>query len=39
LVGYPEKVFLRGKMIVDGEKWLGKSGDGKYLKRGVGEIL
>jgi dihydropyrimidinase len=39
LVGYPEKVFLRGKLIVDGEKWLGKSGDGKYLKRGVGEIL
>jgi dihydropyrimidinase len=39
LVGYPEKVFLRGKLIVDGEKWLGKSGDGKYLKRGVGEVL
>ncbi|MCA2001930.1 MAG: dihydropyrimidinase, partial [Chloroflexi bacterium] len=30
LTGYPEKVFLRGKLIVDGEKWLGKSGDGKY---------
>jgi dihydropyrimidinase len=39
LIGYPEKVFLRGKLIVDGEKWLGKSGDGKYLKRGVGEVL
>src|SRR5687768_31754 len=39
LVGYPEKVFLRGKMIVDGEKWLGKRGDGRFLKRGEGEIL
>jgi len=39
LVGYPEKVFLRGKLIVDGEKWLGKRGDGTFLKRGEGEIL
>ena len=39
LTGYPEKVFLRGKLIVDGEQWLGKSGDGKFLKRGEGEVL
>jgi dihydropyrimidinase len=39
LKGYPEKVFLRGKLIVDGEKWQGKRGDGKFLKRGVGEVL
>ncbi|HET7144095.1 MAG TPA: dihydropyrimidinase [Anaerolineales bacterium] len=39
IAGYPEKVFLRGKLIVDGEKWLGRSGDGKFLKRGEGEIL
>jgi dihydropyrimidinase len=39
LIGYPEKVFLRGKMIVDGEKWLGKSGDGQFLKRGQGQVL
>jgi dihydropyrimidinase len=39
LTGMPEKVFLRGKMIVDGESWLGKSGDGQFLKRGEGEIL
>ncbi|MEI6288884.1 MAG: dihydropyrimidinase [Chloroflexota bacterium] len=39
LRGYPEKVFLRGKLIVDGEKWLGKSGGGKYLKRHEGEII
>jgi dihydropyrimidinase len=39
LAGYPEKVFLRGKLIVDGEKWLGKAGDGQFLKRGEGEVL
>ncbi|MBE0682563.1 MAG: dihydropyrimidinase [Anaerolineales bacterium] len=39
LKGYPEKVFLRGKMIVDGDQWLGKSGDGKFLKRSEGEVL
>ena len=33
LVGMPEKVFLRGTLIVDGEEWLGKSGQGKFLKR------
>ena len=39
LVGYPEKVFLRGKMIVDGDQWLGKAGEGRFLKRGEGEIM
>ena len=39
LVGYPEKVFLRGKLIVDGDQWLGKTGQGEYLKRNPGEIL
>ena len=39
LTGMPEKVFLRGKLIVDGDKWLGKSGDGQFLKREEGEIL
>lgn len=39
LAGYPEKVFLRGKLIVDGEEWKGKRGDGQFLKRGAGEIL
>lgn len=39
LTGMPEKVLLRGKMIVDGDAWLGKSGDGQYLKREEGEIL
>ena len=39
LTGYPEKVFLRGKMIVDGDEWKGKRGDGRFLKRGEGEVL
>ncbi len=39
VVGMPEKVFLRGKLIVDGEKWLGKRGEGKFLKRTEGEVL
>jgi dihydropyrimidinase len=39
VVGMPEKVFLRGKLIVDGNAWLGARGQGQFLKRGVGEIL
>lgn len=39
LTGYPEKVFLRGKLIVDDDEWKGKRGDGKFLKRNEGEIL
>lgn len=39
LRGYPVKVFLRGKMIVDGQKWLGTSGGGRFLPRQTGEIL
>jgi dihydropyrimidinase len=33
LVGYPEKVFLRGQLIVDGEAWKGRRGGGRFLKR------
>jgi dihydropyrimidinase len=33
LTGYPEKVYLRGNLIVDGEQWLGKAGMGKFLYR------
>lgn len=39
LTGMPEKVFLRGQLIVDGERWQGKAGNGKFLKRGEGMIL
>ena len=33
LQGYPEKVFLRGRCIVDGNRWLGKRGQGQFLAR------
>ena len=39
VVGMPEKVFLRGKLIVDGNEWKGKSGQGQFLKRNEGEVL
>jgi dihydropyrimidinase len=39
LTGMPEKVFLRGRLIVDGDRWLGHSGEGRFLKRVEGEIL
>jgi dihydropyrimidinase len=31
--GGPEKVFLRGQQIVDGDKWLGHMGQGQFQKR------
>jgi dihydropyrimidinase len=33
LKGFPEKVFLRGELIVDGRQWLGKPGMGRFIKR------
>ncbi|NIS81670.1 MAG: dihydropyrimidinase [Anaerolineales bacterium] len=36
LVGYPEKVFLRGNLIIDRGDWLGKPGMGRFLKRSPG---
>ena len=39
LTGYPEKVFLRGQLIVDGEEWLGKPGMGRYLSREPGAAV
>jgi dihydropyrimidinase len=39
LKGFPVKVFLRGKKIVDGKEWFGKPGMGRYLHRHEGEIL
>jgi dihydropyrimidinase len=32
--GKVKKVFLRGEMIVDGERWLGRPGSGRFIKRG-----
>lgn len=39
LVGYPERVYLRGKLIVDGDRWFGKPGMGQYLFRNTGTTL
>jgi len=39
LTGMPEKVFLRGKLIVDGDEWKGKRGDGTFLKRDEGMVI
>ena len=39
LVGFPEKVFLRGQLIVDGEQWLGKPGMGQFLHRQPGAMV
>lgn len=36
LVGFPEKVFLRGGLIVDQDRWLGRAGGGKFLRRQAG---
>ncbi len=33
------KVFSKGKLIVDGNKFIGKKGDGTYLKRGAGSLV
>lgn len=35
LVGYPEKVWLRGQLIVDHERWLGRPGMGRFLRRAL----
>jgi dihydropyrimidinase len=31
--GAPDVVLSRGKVIVDGDEWLGAAGDGRFLKR------
>jgi dihydropyrimidinase len=36
LTGFPEKVFLRGRLIVDRGQWLGKPGMGQFLFRQAG---
>ena len=32
--GRVKKTFLRGQLIVDGDRWLGREGMGEFLKRG-----
>ena len=36
LTGYPEKVYLRGRLVVDQEQWLGEAGYGQFLHRKPG---
>lgn len=33
VTGKVEKVFLRGELIVGGDRWLGQPGNGRYQKR------
>jgi dihydropyrimidinase len=33
LTGYPEKVFLRGNLLVDRQQWMGRPGMGQFLRR------
>jgi dihydropyrimidinase len=37
--GAPERVYLRGKLIVLGEEWLGEAGQGEYLQRNTSAWL
>jgi dihydropyrimidinase len=40
VVGRAEIVLSRGKVIVDGDEWLGAAGDGRFLKRApTGSLL
>lgn len=39
LVGFPEKVYLRGKLIVDQDQWLGYAGYGSYCYRDLALII
>ncbi len=36
VTGWPEKVFLRGRLIVDNEQWSGEKGSGKFIHRQPG---
>jgi dihydropyrimidinase len=40
LTGYPHKVFLRGQCIVNDGQWLGRRGQGRFLRRSAfNEVL
>jgi dihydropyrimidinase len=36
LTGFPVRVYLRGRLLVDGERWLGRAGGGEFLRRQSG---
>ena len=33
MTGGADVVLSRGKIVVDGDEWLGEKGDGRFLKR------
>jgi dihydropyrimidinase len=35
VTGFPETVISRGKVIVSGDEYLGRKGDGQFIKRGL----
>jgi len=37
--GHVDTVLSRGKVVIDGNQYLGAKGDGKYLKRGLTQYL
>jgi dihydropyrimidinase len=40
VTGKVEKVFLRGRLLVDGEQWHGTRGYGQFLQRAAsGRVL
>jgi dihydropyrimidinase len=39
LVGFPEKVFLRGNLIVDNGQWFGNPIMGKFIHRKPGDVI
>jgi dihydropyrimidinase len=39
ITGIPEKVFLRGRLLVDEGRWHGRPGMGRFLYRSPGAIL
>jgi len=35
----PSRCIGGGELLVDGERWLGRPGTGRYLPRGSGQVL
>lgn len=36
LTGFPVRLYLRGRLLVDGERWMGSAGGGQFLRRQAG---
>lgn len=39
VTGWPEQVFRRGELLVDGARWLGRAGSGLFIRRSPGMII